>query len=103
MILKIILCVQNFYGIGAMLFIANLLIETDSTVICVHCMLQHVCYEPFLLNCRFVRYLICYLVEFCVLSEIHASKTRFKQIHENLRLYVYASMFWEPVYKMSHP
>ena len=25
----------------------NLLIKTDSTVICVPCMLEHVCYEPF--------------------------------------------------------
>ena len=32
---------------GAMLFIVNLLIKTDSTVICVPCMLEHVCYELF--------------------------------------------------------
>ena len=32
---------------------------TDSTVICVPCMLQHVYYEPFSLkNCRFGRYLM---------------------------------------------
>ena len=43
------------------------------------------------------------LVETCVLSEIHASKTRFKQINENLRLKVYACMFRELVYKISHP
>ena len=43
------------------------------------------------------------LVEFCVLSEIHVSKTRFKQITENLRLNVYACMFWEPVYKIWYP
>ena len=43
------------------------------------------------------------LVEFCVLSEIHASKTRFKQINENLRLKVYGRMFFEPVYKISYP
>ena len=30
-----------------MLFIVNLLIKTDSTVICVPCMLEHVCYEVF--------------------------------------------------------
>ena len=37
-----------------------------------------------------------HLVEFCVLSEIDVSKTRFKQINENLRPNVYARMFWEP-------
>ena len=32
--------------------IVNLLIKTDSAVICVPCMLEHVCYEPFSLkNC----------------------------------------------------
>ena len=35
---------------GAMLFIVNLLIKTDSSVICVPCMLEHVCYEPFSLK-----------------------------------------------------
>ena len=59
MILKAILCVQHFCSFGAMLFIVNLLIKTDSTVICVPCMLEHVCYEPFALkNCRFGRYLM---------------------------------------------
>ena len=63
MILKAILCVsvfegnfvcQRFFSFGAMLFIVNLLIKTDSTVIYVPCMLEHVCYEPFSLkNCRF--------------------------------------------------
>ena len=44
------------------------------------------------------------LAEFCVLSEIHVSKTRFKQINENLlRLKVYERMFWELVYKFSYP
>ena len=44
---------------GAMLFIVNQLIKTNSTVICVPCMLEHVCYEPFALrNCRFGRYLM---------------------------------------------
>ena len=33
-----------------MLFIVNLLIKTDSTFICVPCMLEHVCYEPFSLK-----------------------------------------------------
>ena len=58
MILKAILCVQHFYSFGAMLFIVNRLIEMDSTVICVPCMLEHVGYEPFSLqNCRFGKYL----------------------------------------------
>ena len=54
MILKATLCVQHFCSFGAMLFIVNLHIKTDFTVICVPCMLEHVCYEPFSLqNCRF--------------------------------------------------
>ena len=69
-----------------MLFIVNLLRKTDSTVICIPCMHEHVFYEPFSLkNCRFGRYL-CELVDFCVLlSDIHVSKTRFKQINETLK------------------
>ena len=43
---------------------------------------------------------LCELVEFCVLPEIHASETRFKQTNENLRLNIYACMFWELVYKI---
>ena len=35
MMLKAILCVQHFFSFGPMLFIVNLLIKTDSTVICV--------------------------------------------------------------------
>ena len=50
MILKAILCVQRCCSFGAMLFIVNLLIKTDSTVICVPCMLEHVSYEPFSLK-----------------------------------------------------
>ena len=51
--------VQHFCSFDAMLFIVNLLIKEDSTVICVPCMLEHVCYEPFSLkNCTFGRYLI---------------------------------------------
>ena len=103
MMLKAIFCVQHFYGFGAMLFIVNLLIKPDSTVICVPCMLQHVYYEPFFLKVAVLEDILCELVEFCVLSEIHASKTRFKQINENLRLNVYARMFWEPAYKISIP
>ena len=59
MILKAILCVQHFSSFGAMLFIVDLLIKTDSTVICVPCMVEHVCCELFSLeNCRFGRYLM---------------------------------------------
>ena len=50
MILKAIFCVQHFCSFGGMLFIVNLLIKTDSTVICVPCMLEHVCYELFSLK-----------------------------------------------------
>ena len=48
MILKAILCVQNFCSFGA-IFIVNLFIRRDTIVICVPCMLEHVCYEPFFL------------------------------------------------------
>ena len=48
-----------FAVFGAMLFIVNLLIKKDSTVICVPCMLERVCNEPFSLKaCRFERYLM---------------------------------------------
>ena len=57
----------------------------------------------FLRNIADLEDILCELVEFCVLSEIHVSKTRFKQINENLRLNVYARMFWEPVYKILYP
>ena len=50
MILEAILCVQHIRSFGAMLLIVNLLIKTDSTVICVPYMLEHVCYEPFSLK-----------------------------------------------------
>ena len=50
MILKTISCVQHFCSFGAMLSIANLPIKMDSTVICVSCMPEHVCYEPFSLK-----------------------------------------------------
>ena len=33
-----------------MLFIVNLLIKTNSTVICIPYLLEHVCYEPFSLK-----------------------------------------------------
>ena len=77
--------------------------KTDFIVICVHCMLEHVCFEPFSLKIADLDDIFCQLVEFCVLSEIHAFKTRFKQINGNLRLNVYARMFLEPVYKISYP
>ena len=57
----------------------------------------------FLLKLADLEDILCYLVAFYVLSEIHAPKTRFKQITENPRLNVYARMFWEPVYKISYP
>ena len=45
--------------LGAMLFIVNLLIKADSTVICVPCMLERACYEAFSFkSCRFGRYLM---------------------------------------------
>ena len=59
MILKTNLCVQHFCSFGAILFIVNLLVKTDFTVICVPCMVEHVCYELFFFkNCRFGRYLM---------------------------------------------
>ena len=45
-----ILYVQHFCSFSAMLCIVNLLIKTDSTVIRVPCMLEHVCYQPFSLK-----------------------------------------------------
>ena len=98
MMLKAILCEQHFCSFGAMLFIVNLLIKTDSTVICVIWMLEHVCYEPFSFKLADLEDIF---VELSVLSEIHVSKTRFKQTDENLKPKVYACMFWEPLYKIS--
>ena len=89
-----------FLKFWAKSFIVNLPMKANSTVTCVPSMLEHVCYEPFSLkNSRFGRYLM--LVEICVLCEIHVSKTRLKQVNENLRLNVYALMFWEPVCRIS--
>ena len=42
-----------------MLFIVNLLIKTDSAVICVPCMLEHVCYEPFSLKIAGLEDILC--------------------------------------------
>ena len=50
-----------------------------------------------------MEHILCLLVEFYVLSEIHISKAQLKQINEKLRPNVYARMFWEPVYKISCP
>ena len=59
MILEAIFLCPHFCSFGAMLFIVNLLIKMNSTVICVPCMLAHVSYEPFSLNnCRSGRYLM---------------------------------------------
>ena len=56
-----------FLHFGTMLFIVNLLIKTDSTVICVPCILEHACYEPFSLrNCRIGRYL--YIIRYLLLK-----------------------------------
>ena len=41
-IFKAIFCVQHFCSFGTMLFIVNLLAKTDSTVICISCMPEHV-------------------------------------------------------------
>ena len=60
-----ILCAQHFCNFGAILCIVNLLIKTDSTVISVPCMVEHVCYESFSLkNCTFGSYLmlICWIL-----------------------------------------
>ena len=58
MILKAILCVQDFYSFGAMLFTANLLLKTDSTVICALVCLSMFVMSPFFFkNRRFGRYL----------------------------------------------
>ena len=56
MILKVIFCVRLFC---AMLFIVNLLIRIDSTAICVPCMLEHVCYEPFSLKVADLEDILC--------------------------------------------
>ena len=58
MILKAILY-PTFCSFGALLFIVNLLIKTDSTVISVPCMLEHVCFELFSFKTAdFERYLM---------------------------------------------
>ena len=59
MMLKASFCVQHFCSFGAMLFIVNLFIKTDSTVICAPCMLEHVCYEPFSLKIADLEDILC--------------------------------------------
>ena len=59
MISKAIFCVQHFAVFGAMLFIVNLLIKTDSSVICVPCMLEHACCEPFSLKIADLENILC--------------------------------------------
>ena len=46
--------------------------------------------------------ILCEQVEIYVLSEIHPSNARFRQINENRRLNVDAGMFWEPVCNISY-
>ena len=61
--------------------------KKGSTVTCVPCMLEHACYELFSLKEMYIWKIsyVNWLIELCVLSEIHESKTRFKQINENVR------------------
>ena len=59
MMLKAILYVQQFCSFGTMLSIVNLHIKTDSTVICVPCMLEHVCYEQFSLKITDLEDILC--------------------------------------------
>ena len=69
------MCGYHFFSFGTMLFIVNLLIKMDSTVTCVPCMLEYVCYEPFSLKVADLADILRQLGEFFVLSEIHVSKT----------------------------
>ena len=48
-----------FCSFGVMLFIVNLVIKTDSTVICVLCMIEHVFYEPFSLKIADLEDVLC--------------------------------------------
>ena len=50
MILKAILCVEHFCSFGAMLVIVNLLLKTNSTFICVPCILEYVFCDQFSLK-----------------------------------------------------
>ena len=52
---------ETFCSFGVILFIVNMLTRMDSAVICVSCLLEKVCYEPWepvsFKICRFGRYL----------------------------------------------
>ena len=87
-----------------MLFFVNMLIKTDSTVICVPFMLEHVCYEPFSFK-KLQIWKISYvnLLNFVYCLKFMSLRPDFNQINENLRLNVYAHIFWEHVYKISYP
>ena len=98
-----------FCSFGAILFIVNLLMKTSllhrtsprgknrmswicsvahankNVFVFLLCLNMFVM-RNFLLKLVDLEDILCYFVEFCVLSEIHASKTRFKQINENLKL-----------------
>ena len=50
MILKAIFCSAFLQFLWNAIFIVNLLTKTDSIVICVPCMFEHVYYEPFFLK-----------------------------------------------------
>ena len=58
MILKEILCVQQFCSFGAMLFIVNLLIKTDSTVVFPVCLSMFVM-SHFLLKIAALKDILC--------------------------------------------
>ena len=75
MILKAILCVQHFCSFGAMLFIVDLLIKTDFTVICVPCMLvsNFVCPEFLQFWCNVIHRRSAYKNGFyCYLCSLYA-------------------------------
>ena len=75
MILKAILCVQRFCSFGAMLFIVKLLMKTDSTVLVFLVCLSMFVMIHFLFKNVDLKGIFCLLLEICVLSEIHSSKT----------------------------
>ena len=97
------MCVQHFCSFGAMLFIVDLLVKTDSLLSEFLVCLSMFVMSHLLKKIEDLADILCSLVEFWVLSEIHVSETRFKQINKNLRLNVYGRMFWEPLYKISYP
>ena len=50
---------STFCSFGTTLFIVNLLIKTDSTVICIPCIIERVCYEPFSLKIASLEDILC--------------------------------------------